>query len=191
MSHAWIDLRGIRDAAMRASDSDYFDNSRRATCVQQAYAMRQRRFAYYGEHAWGLSACDGPGPARREVAGRRRRYLDYASRGVPYGPDDGTLSPGAVAASLPFAPELVVPAMARLEAMRAAIDPASQGSSAFCPDFAPAGWVSPHRFGIVEGAALLLAEAHATGRVWACMRECAPLLAGLRAAGFSGGWLAA
>ena len=31
-------------------------------------------------------------------------------RGVPYGPDDGTLAPWAVAASLPFAPEIVLPA---------------------------------------------------------------------------------
>ena len=30
------------------------------------------------------------------------RFLGYAARGVPYGPDDGTLAPWAVAASLPF-----------------------------------------------------------------------------------------
>lgn len=33
----------------------------------------------------------------------------YCARGVPYGPDDGTLSPWAVVASLPFAPEIVLP----------------------------------------------------------------------------------
>ena len=35
----WIDFRGIRDAYMRAHDLDYFENSRRATRAQRAYAI--------------------------------------------------------------------------------------------------------------------------------------------------------
>ena len=45
-------------------------------------------------------------PAR---SARKRRFLGYVARGVPYGPDDGTLAPWAVVASLPFAPEIVLP----------------------------------------------------------------------------------
>jgi hypothetical protein len=40
LSHMWIDFRGIRDEFMRAHDSDYFENTRRATFVQQEYAIR-------------------------------------------------------------------------------------------------------------------------------------------------------
>ena len=39
-SQAWIDFAGIRDRFMREKDSDYFENSRRATYVQREYARR-------------------------------------------------------------------------------------------------------------------------------------------------------
>ena len=34
-------------------------------------------------------------------------FFDYVARGIPDGPDDGTIAPWAVVASLPFAPEMV------------------------------------------------------------------------------------
>ena len=46
--------------------------------------------------------------------GRHRRFLGYAARGVPYGPDDGTIAPCASLASLPFAPELALSALRQL-----------------------------------------------------------------------------
>ena len=46
-----------------------------------------------------------------EIHGIERTFFDYAGRGVPYGPDNGTLAPWAVIASLPFAPEIVLPAI--------------------------------------------------------------------------------
>ena len=62
LSHLWIDFRGIRDAFMRDRGSDYFENSRQATFVQQEYAIRNpRNFVGYGKHCWGFTACDGPG----------------------------------------------------------------------------------------------------------------------------------
>jgi len=36
---------------------------------------------------------------------------------------------------------------------------------------------------------VLMIENHRSGLVWALMRGCAPLLEGLRRAGFEGGWL--
>ena len=38
-SHVWIDFRGIRDDFMREKGIDYFENSRRATFAQRAYAI--------------------------------------------------------------------------------------------------------------------------------------------------------
>src|SRR5690349_6549046 len=43
LSHGWIDFRGIRDEYMAEHDSDYFENSRRATYVQREYAVRNPR----------------------------------------------------------------------------------------------------------------------------------------------------
>ena len=112
ISHVWIDFRGIQDAFMRDKGIDYFENSRRATCVQQQYAIdNPLKFAGYGEDCWGITASDGPGPDTIKVNGIERQFFDYLARGVPYGPDDGTIAPWAVVASLPFAPEIVLPAI--------------------------------------------------------------------------------
>jgi hypothetical protein len=112
-SHAWIDFRGIQDHFMREKRCDYFENSRRATEVQREYARRNPHgFVGYDEHCWGLTACDGPSHQLPELATERRRLFGYAARGVPYGPDDGTLGRWAALASLPFAPEVALCARA-------------------------------------------------------------------------------
>ena len=93
---------------MRGKGIVYFENSRRATYVQQQYAIdNPLKFAGYGSHCWGLTAGEGPGPGTIKHGGIERTFFDYVGRGVPYGPDDGTLAPWAVTASLPFAPEIV------------------------------------------------------------------------------------
>ena len=63
MSHVWLDLRGIRDDFMRAHDSDYFENSRRATYVQQQYAIQNPLgFPEYGALCWGCLLYTSPSP---------------------------------------------------------------------------------------------------------------------------------
>jgi hypothetical protein len=71
ISHLWFDLREIRDEYMRGRDSDYFENSRRAAYVQQAYAVENPRgFSHYGKICWGITASDGLGQAQwRSAAG--------------------------------------------------------------------------------------------------------------------------
>ena len=119
LSHVWIDCRGVRDPFMRQHGLDYFENSRRATLVQQQYAIRNPRgFAHYDQWCWGVTASDGPGPSTLLVDGVERRFYDYIARGAPYGPDDGTLAPWAVVASLPFAPDVVLPTLENVERMR-------------------------------------------------------------------------
>jgi len=94
---------------MRDKGLDYFENSRRAVDIQRSYAEENpNNFRGYGPLSWGVSASDGPGPATKTVDNVDRAFWMYVARGVPDGPDDGTLSPGAVAASVPFAPELVM-----------------------------------------------------------------------------------
>src|SRR5689334_2460968 len=58
-TQVWLDLRGIRDPWMRRHGLDYFENSRRATLAQRAYAIENPGgFSGYGASLWGLSACD-------------------------------------------------------------------------------------------------------------------------------------
>jgi hypothetical protein len=196
LSHVWLDFRGIQDPFMREHGIDYFENSRRATLVQQQYAIRNPGgYARYGEFCWGITASDGPGEITREVDGVERRFFDYLARAVPDGPDDGTIAPWAVVASLPFAPEIVLPTIAHFDRLRL-LDVHPYGCKAtFNPTFPdgrgspPEGWVSPWHFGINEGPIVVMIENYLSGLVWRLTRGCPPIVAGLRAAGFTGGWL--
>jgi hypothetical protein len=195
LSHVWIDFRGIQDAMMREHGLDYFENSRRATLVQQQYGIRNPRgYARYGEFCWGITASDGPGEITREVNGVERRFFDYRARGVPDGPDDGTIAPWAVIASLPFAPGIVLPTIAHFNRLNLSDDHPYGYKATFNPTFpagngSPQGWVSPWHFGINQGPIVVMIENHRSGLVWRLTRACPPIVAGLRAAGFTGGWL--
>jgi hypothetical protein len=194
MSHIWIDFRAIRDAPMRAHDSDYFVNSRLGTRAQQRYAMRNPRgHAMYGEFCWGITASDGPGTARWRP-GSSAQFYDYVARGIPDGPDDGTLAPWAVVASLPFAPGIVLPAIAYYRHVQLHTANPYGFKASFNASYPhdrrhPVGWVSPYHFGINEGPTVLMIENHRTGMVWQLMRHCPAIVRGLRRAGFTGGWL--
>jgi hypothetical protein len=196
LSHLWIDFRGIRDAFMRDHQSDYFENSRQATFVQQAYAIQNPlQFAGYGEHSWGFTACDGPGWVKRVVGGVEREFFDYMARGAPFGPDDGTVAPWAVIASLPFAPEIVVPTarhFARLAfgsgIKRYGFKPSF--NETFRVEDSPTGWwVTPYYFGIDQGPVILMIENYRSGMLWDLMCRCPAIVTGLKRAGFKGGWL--
>ncbi len=60
ISHLWIGFRGIQDDYMRGKEIDYFENSRRATLVQQHYAIdNPASFDGYKASCWGITASDG------------------------------------------------------------------------------------------------------------------------------------
>jgi len=197
LSHVWIDFRGIQDAFMRAKGIDYFENSRRATYVQQLYAINNPlRFKDYGPHCWGITSSEGPGPVTVKIDGIDRQFFDYVGRGVPYGPDDGTLAPWALVASLPFASEIVLPALhhcihqAKMTqfnsyGFKASFNPTHPGESGN-----PYGWwVSPWHFGLNQGPIVLMIENYRTEFLWQLMRKCPYIATGLRRAAFKGGWL--
>jgi hypothetical protein len=190
MSHMWIDFRGIRDEYMRERGIDYFENSRRASYVQQRYAARNPRgFAGYNETCWGVSASNGPGPATRDVGGVTRRFFGYRARGVPFGLDDGTLAPWATVASLPFAPEIVLPAIAhyfdRYPEMVTRHGIACSFNPTFPDESTGHGWVSGGHFSLDQGPVIVMIENYRTGLVWRLMRGCAYLARGLARAGFA------
>ncbi|MDY0347480.1 MAG: glucoamylase family protein [Tenuifilaceae bacterium] len=60
-SQSFIDFRGIADSYMREKGIDYFENSRRATYVQQQYAIdNPHGWDGYSSLCWGVTASDGP-----------------------------------------------------------------------------------------------------------------------------------
>ena len=194
-SHIWIDFRGIQDRCMRDRGLDYFENSCRATYLQREYAKRNpREFKGYSEVCWGLTACEGPGPAELMVDGRERVFFDYLARGVPDGPDDGTVAPWAVVASLPFAPELVIPTLKHFDEIEVGAEHPYGLEATFNPTFPDAqdrdcGWLSPWHFGINQGPIVLMIENAKSDLVWQLMRQSPYVVDGLRRAGFTGGWL--
>jgi hypothetical protein len=204
-THVWIDFRGVRDAYMRDKHSDYFENSRRATLAQRAYAIANPGgFRGYGANLWGLSACDGPLDATVEVDGRSRTFRTYAARGASFTEivDDGTLAPTALGGSIPFAPRQTV---AGLMAIRRAYGPSAFSTYGFVDALNPTldrdmktqhgrvvagvGWFDTDYLGIDEGPIVAMIENYRTGLVWRYMRTNRHVIRGLRRAGFTGGWL--
>lgn len=195
LSHLWVDFRGIQDEYMRNKGSDYFKNSRQATYLQQEYAIRNPGgFEDYGENCWGITASDGPGWKTCRIKGIERRFFGYTARGVPDGPDDGTISPWAVVASLPFAPDIVQSVLQWFDDVRLRLDHPYGFKATFNPTHprdssSSPFWVSPWHCGLNQGPIVLMIENHRSGMLWRLMRNCPYLVRGLRRAGFAGGWL--
>lgn len=194
MSHLFVDFRGIQDEFMREKCLDYFENSRRATYLQQQYAMRNPNgFKGYGENCWGITASDGPGPMSQRIDGQGREFFDYCARGIPYGPDDGTLAPWGAVTSLPFAPEIVLPALEHFNTAFPHMTSKYGFKCSFNPtydsDQSENGWISKGYYGLDQGPVVMMIENYRSVFLWRLMRHCAPIVTGLQRAGFSGGWL--
>ena len=191
--HAWIDFRGIRDAFMREKNCDYFENTCRSIAVQREYCdLNPREFPGYSRDLWGVSAGDGPtGEGTPEFAADKR-FFGYMARGVPYGPDDGTLCPWAMAATLPFAPDAALQGTWQLLRSYPHVLREDKLVSGFNlgADSERGGWVSEGWYGLDQGLLVLQLENARTGLLWQLLRGSAHLRRGLRKAGFTGGWLA-
>jgi len=195
LSHVWIDFRGIQDEFMRGKGIDYFENSRRATYIQQQYAIRNpKKLKGYNENCWGITASDGPGPATLKINGKKMKFFDYVARRIPNGPDDGTIAPWAAVASLPFAPEIVLAAIEYFNENYPEMTNKYGLKCSFNPTFTSGnqnkhGWISEDYYGLDQGPIVLMIENYRTGFFWQLMRQCPYIAAGLRRAGFTGIWL--
>lgn len=195
-SHAWVDFAGIRDQFMREKKCDYFENSQRAIYIQREYAQRNPySYASYGKDFWGLTANDGPGDFRLRIDGRDRFFFSYSARGVPFGPDDGTVAPWGCLASLPFAPEIALSALRQFCKLYPTLTGNTMLPNGVNPtladqgDFGPGGWISEGYYGLDQGIVVLMIENHRSGMIWKLLRDCPYVRSGLHLAGFRGGWL--
>ncbi len=193
-SHSWVDFRGIKDDKNRNLGWDYFENSRRATLAQYHYGIdNPQGFKGYSKLDWGWTACDGPGGSFNKVAdGVPRSFHTYIARGAPAGIDDGTIAPTAAAAAIAFAPDVVLPTLYHWRLKRPEIWTPNGFSDAFNPTAEPgkpSGWVDAETLGIDQGPIVLMTENYRSGMVWDLMKKDVYLRAGLKQAGFTGGWL--
>ena len=155
---------------------------------------------------WGLTASDGPLDSSFVLGGRPRQFHTYWARGAGTDEinDDGTIAPTAVGGSIPFAPEVAIPA---LVAMRRQYGEPLFGRYGFVDAFNPSltdgslkvsqgriqpgvGWFDTDYLGIDQGPIILMIENQRTQLVWRLMRSNPYLRRGLCRAGFTGGWLA-
>jgi len=169
-SQCWLDLRAIADDYMNSAGITYFENSRRATLAQQAYAAANPgHFAGYSDSLWGLTASDVPN--------------GYNARGAPPAQnDDGTITPTAPISSIPFAPDAVIPAIRNMwENYRSAIWTPYGFRDAFNLSV---NWYDTDVIGIDQGPMIIMIENYLNGRVWTRFMQNPDVQRGLQAAGF-------
>jgi len=191
-SHAWIDYRGIQDAFMREKQSDYFINTRQAVALQREYCARNPNdYVGYDRDLWGISAGDGPSHTQMGRHRRDLRVYGYMARGVPLGPDDGTLAPWAMLATVPFNPNAALRGTRRLLELYPEVCREDRLVSGFNPTYSDAQgcWLSEGWYGLDQGLLVMMLENHRSGLNWRLMRKCQYVRDGLGRAGFAGAWL--
>jgi hypothetical protein len=194
-SQMYIDFRGIYDPYMNEKGIDYFENSRRATYANRAYCMANPgHFKDYSEDFWGLTASDGPGNDQK--ANPNISLMGYSARGAAayYLVDDGTIAPTAAGGSIAFAPEICIPALQYMRnkygdkiysqyGFKDAINLSIENKDG------TTGWVDVDYIGIDQGPIVIQIENHKNEFVWNLMKRNPYIIAGLKKAGFTGGWL--
>jgi hypothetical protein len=169
-SHVWVDFRGIQDPYMRDKGLDYFENSRRATLANRAYAIANPLgWADYGENLWGLTASDIPS--------------SYRARGAPPAEnDDGTITPTAAGGSFAFTPR---ESLAALRHMYAAYRTQIWGPYGFKDAFNPSQrWFATDYLGIDQGPIVLMIENYRARGIWDVFMRHPAIQRGLARAGF-------
>ena len=196
-SHLFIDFKGLQDSFMLSKGIDYFENSRRATLANRAYCISNHLgFSHYNDSIWGLTACDGPKATVIQSDERQIRIHSYSARGAAanYLVDDGTIAPTAAGGSIPFAPEICIPA---LRAMYTLYGDKIYGMYGFKDAFNPFykdqnnefGWYDIDYLGIDQGPILIMIQNYYNQLIWNILRKNSYIREGLIKAGFKGGWL--
>ncbi|HUN91026.1 MAG TPA: glucoamylase family protein [Burkholderiaceae bacterium] len=166
-SFCGLDPRGLKDRY-----ADYGDLNLRHVRIHQAHALANPGgFRGYGEGCWGLTASDDPD--------------GYAAHAPDH--DNGTISPTAALASMPYAPR---------ESLRAARHfLATHGERAwgrygFVDAFnEQRGWFADTYLAVDQGPIVAMIENHRSGLLWRLFMSIPEIQAGLRRLGFASPWL--
>ncbi len=172
-SHCWVDFRHIADSYMSNHSSTYFENSRRASLAQVAFAIANPNHEVgYTSNVWGLNASDGPSG-----------YAVHGITGTPItGFDDGTISPSAAGGAMAFTPEYSEPALSYFYThFRPHIWTAYGFYDAFNLG---KGWYDTDELGIDQGPIVIMIENYRTQRPWRLFMQNQEVQTGLQQAGF-------
>jgi hypothetical protein len=156
-----FDPRNRRDAY-----ANYYAHHRNQALVQIAYATANPfGRAGYGPNAWGFTASDDP-------TGYGVHY--------PFSNDNGTLTPTAALASMPYVPQQAIDAGRHFYDVYGATLWGFRGfRDAFNPTY---GWTASDEIAIDQGPIILMIENHRTGLPWSLFManpEIAPALAAI------------
>jgi hypothetical protein len=162
-SFCGLDPRGLEDRY-----ADYWDQNVRHVRINRAHCVANPgRFAGYGDSCWGLTASDDP-------AGYSAHAPDN---------DNGTISPTAALASVPYAPAETLVVLRHFLALHGERLWRELGFvDAFCESQA---WYADTFLAIDQGPIILMIENHRTGLLWKLFMSVPEVRAGLHRLGFS------
>ncbi len=161
-SFCGLDPRGLKDRY-----ADYWDLNTRHVRINRAHCIANpHKYEGYGESCWGLSASDDP-------AGYDAHAPDN---------DNGTISPTAALASLPYAPGEVTQVLRHfLKRYGAKIWNRYGFVDAFSERL---NWYADTYIAIDQGPIVVMMENHRTGLLWKLFMSIPEIQAGLRKLGF-------
>jgi hypothetical protein len=161
-----IDPRGLSDQY-----ANYWNEATNTARIHYAYAIfNPNNHKNYSNKCWGLTASDDPGGYRSHE---------------PMFNDNGTISPTAALASMPFTPEESMRAMRYFYQERGKDLFGIYGPyDAFNDNL---GWVQKAYIGIDQGPIVIMTENHRTGLLWNNVMKDTDIQAGLLKLGFKNG----
>ena len=161
-SFCGLDPRGLKDR-----HADYWEQNVRHVRINRAHCVTNPgNYKGYGESCWGLTAGDDPGG-----------YSAHAPDN-----DNGTISPTAALASLPYAPGNVMPVLRHLLEQHGDRVWSRFGFvDAFCES---QNWYADTVLAIDQGPIIVMMENHRTGLLWKLFMTVPEVQTGLRRLGF-------
>ena len=165
---AYFDFRNTTDQL----GVNWWQNSIEGVRANQRYAIDSPGLGY-SQYYWGLTACDGPDG-----------YKAYGARPAYYNISDGTLAPTGIAASIPLAEDIALPALKQIYK--------EQGDRIWKTyGFVDAfnrnrNWVDNWYIGIDQGIILLMLENRKSQLVWRTFMQNQYVVKALSRAKFSG-----
>lgn len=162
-SFCGLDPHGLKDRY-----ADYWDLNTRHLRINRAHCVANPRgFPGYGESCWGLTASDDPDG-----------YLAHDPSN-----DNGTISPTAALASLPYAPAEVMQVLRHFLTVHGGRLWRDYGFvDAFCEQ---RDWFANTFLAIDQGPIVVMMENHRTGLLWKLFMSVPEVQAGLRTLDFS------
>jgi hypothetical protein len=159
---------GIDPRRLKDQYADYWEQNVNHVRINHAHcAANPLHHKGYGTSCWGLTSSDGPG--------------GYAAHSPD--DDDGTISPTAALASMPYAPK---EAMQALRHFLTVYGEKIWGRFGFVDAFCESkDWSADTYLAIDQGPIVVMIENHRTGLLWKLFMNAPEIQAGLRALSFS------